>query len=350
MTFMTAVLRNLDIQDFGDWIYFERLMQELGLDPASFSVSVSWAIDCFEKGILTEEDTDGLNLRRGDAELIADIARRVACREGNFGNLLADGLAEAGRKIGKGSESFAPHVKGKPSLLKDPKIQALIWSLGALTSPRGGDWLRLHNVFELAFVPEKIDNYPKFLGKTCEELYEQSVRLIDMPEELKKKIFGDPPKVDMAWIKSTQEKALFGVWTENFVSLFNSLVTCMFGAATQFLMVGFGPTTYSEILRGITGWDMTYDELMQVGERVFNLQRLFNYRLKAWDSAEDTWADKRAYEPAKMGIFKGKAVPWDEILQDYYAVRGWSDKGVPTRTTLNRLGLGKFIGELRIPD
>ncbi len=91
-------------------------------------------------------------------------------------------------------------------------------------------------------------------------LYEQSVRLIDMPEELKKKIFGDPPKVDMAWIKSTQEKALFGVWTENFVSLFNSLVTCMFGAATQFLMVGFGPTAYSEILRGITGWNMTYDE------------------------------------------------------------------------------------------
>ena len=125
MTFMTAVLRNLDIQDFGDWIYFERLMQELGLDPASFSVSVSWAIDCFEKGILTEKDTDGLTLRRGDAELISDIARRVAHREGNFGNLLADGMAEASRKIGKGSESFAPHVKGKPSLLKDPKIQAL---------------------------------------------------------------------------------------------------------------------------------------------------------------------------------------------------------------------------------
>ena len=299
---------------------------------------------------MTEKDTDGLTLRRGDAELIWDIARRVAHREGAFGNLLADGMAEASQKVGKGSESFAPHVKGKPSLLKDPKIQALIWSLGALTSPRGGDWLRLHNVYELAFVPEKIDNYPKFIDRSCEELYEQSVRLVDMPEELKKKIFGDPPKIDMEWIKSTDHKALFAVWSEDFVSLFNSLVTCMFGAATQFLMVGFGPTTYSEILLRITGWNMKYDELMAVGERVFNLQRLFNYRLKGWDSTKDTWTDKRSYEPAKMGIFKGKAVPWDEVLQDYYVVRGWSAEGIPTKAKLTQLKLEKLIGELDIPD
>lgn len=350
MTFMTAVLRNLEIQDFGDWIYFERLMQELGLDPASFSVSVSWAIECFEKGILTEEDTDGLTLRRGDADLVTELARRVALREGSFADLLADGMAEASRKIGGGSEDLAPHVKGKPSLLKDPRIQALIWSLGALTSPRGGDWLRLHNVYELAFVPEKLDTYPKFIDRTCEELYEQSVRLLDMPEELKKKIFGDPPKIDNAWIKSTRGKASFAVWTEDFVSLFNSLVTCMFGAATQFLMVGFGPTIYAEILHKITGWNISYDELMQVGERVFNLQRLFNYRLKGWDSAHDAWADKRAYEPAKMGIYKGNPVPWDEVLQDYYAVRGWSKNGIPTRAGLSRLKLKATIGELDIPD
>lgn len=350
MTFMTAVLRNLEIQDFGEWIYFERLMQELGLDPASFSVCLSWAVDLFEKGILTEKDTEGLTLRRGDADLVAQIAQRVAHREGSFAGLLADGIAEAGRKIGKGSEDLAPHVKGKPSLLKDPKIQALIWSLGALTSPRGGDWLRLHNVYELAFVPEKADNYPKFIDRTCEELYEQTVRLVDMPEELKKKIFGDPPKIDMAWVKNTKDKALFAVWTEDFVSLFNSLVTCMFGAATQFLMVGFGPTTYSEILRKITGWDMPYDELMEVGERVFNLQRLFNYRLKGWDSTQDAWADKRAYEPARMGIFKGNPVPWDEVLQGYYAVRGWSAKGIPTRAKLSQLKLDTMLGEMDIPD
>jgi aldehyde:ferredoxin oxidoreductase len=95
---------------------------------------------------------------------------------------------------------------------------------------------------------------------------------------------------------------------------------------------------------------MTYDELMAVGERVFNLQRLFNYRLKGWDSTNDTWADKRAYEPAKMGIFKGNPVPWNEVLQDYYAVRGWSAKGIPTKAKLTQLKLEKLIGELDIPD
>lgn len=350
MTFMTAILRNLEIQDFGDWIYFERLMQELGLDPASFSVAVSWAVECFEKGILTEKDTDGLTLRRGDADLVFELARKVSERAGTFAGLLADGMAEASARIGKGSEKIAPHVKGKPSLLKDPKIQALIWSLGALTSPRGGDWLRLHNVYELAFVPPKMDSYPKFIGRTCEELYEHTIRLVDMPDELKKEIFGDPPKIDTDWIKSTKGKALFAAWTEDFVSLFNSLVTCMFGAATQFLMVGFGPTTYSEILNEITGWNISYGELMQAGERVFNLQRLFNYRLKGWDSTNDTWTDKRAYEPARMGIFKGTAIPWDEVLQDYYAVRGWSATGIPTRARLGQLKLGGIAGEMSLPD
>ena len=350
MTFLTVCLRNLGIQDFGEWIYFERLVQELGLAPASFSMAFSWAVDCFEKGILTKDDTDGLALKRGDADLIFEVARKVAYREGNLGNLLADGVSEASRKIGKGSESIAPHVKGKAYLQRDPKIQALMWSLGFLTSPRGGDWLRLHNVWELAFLPEKRDTYLKFIGKNCTEMYEEALRLLDMPEDLKKGIFGDPPKVDVGWIKNTKGKALFSVWTENFVSVFNSLVTCMFGAATQFLMVGFGPSTYREILERITGWEMTYDELMEVGERVFNLQRLFNYRLKGWDHKNDTWGDKRVYEPAKMGIYRGKEVPWDDVLQEYYAVRGWSKEGLPTKSKLIELKLEDLAAQMDLPD
>jgi len=330
-------LRNLGIQEFGEWIHYERLLQELGLDPASFSMAYSWAVDCFEGGILTLDDTDGMTLKRGDSDLICELARRIAYRQGKLGNLLADGVAEASQKIGRGSESIDPHVKGKEYIQRDVKVQALMWSLGALTSPRGGDWLRHHNVWELAFMPGKRDAYPKFVGKTCAEIYQDSLKLLDMPEELKKKIFGDSGKVDMEWISGTKGKALFSVWTENLVALFNSLVTCMFGSATMFLMVGFGPTTYSDILNKITGWDTTYDELMKIGERVFNLQRLFNYRLKGWDYKNDTFADKRAYEPAQMGIFKGKVVPWNEVLREYYSIRGWSERGLPTMEKLKKL-------------
>jgi aldehyde:ferredoxin oxidoreductase len=152
--------------------------------------------------------------------------------------------------------------------------------------------------------------------------------------------------VDIEWISGTKGKALFSVWTENLVALFNSLVTCMYGSATMFLMVGFGPTTYSEILNKITGWDTTYDKLMQVGERIFTLQRLFNYRLKGWDHRNDTFADKRAYEPARTGIYKGKVVPWNEALKEYYSIRGWSDRGLPTMEKLKDLkieGLGEGL-------
>ena len=348
MTFLTVCLRNLGIQEFGEWIHYERLLQELGLDPASFSMAFSWAVDCFERGILTLDDTDGMALKRGDAELICELARKIAYREGKLGNLLADGVAEASQKIGKGSEAIAPHVKGKEYIQRDVKIQALMWSLGALTSPRGGDWLRHHNVWELAFMPEKRDTYPKFIGKTCAEVYQESLNLLDMPEELKKKIFGESQKVDMEWVRDTKGKALFSVWTENLVALFNSLVTCMFGSATMFLMVGFGPSTYSEILNKITGWDTTYEELMKVGDRVFNLQRLFNYRLKGWDYRNDTFGDKRAYEPAQMGIFRGKAVPWNDVLKEYYSVRGWSERGLPTKEKLRELQIEDLTNGLEL--
>ncbi|MGA2318566.1 MAG: aldehyde ferredoxin oxidoreductase C-terminal domain-containing protein [Thermodesulfobacteriota bacterium] len=348
MTFLTVCLRNLGIQDFSEWIYYERLMQELGLDPASFSMAYSWAVDCFERGILTLDDTDGITLKRGDSEIICEVARKIAYREGKLGNLLADGVAEASQKIGKGSEAIAPHVKGKEYIQRDVKIQALMWSLGALTSPRGGDWLRHHNVWELVFLPEKKDTYPKFIGKTCVEVYQESLKLLDMPDELKKNIFGDSQKMDMEWIRDTKGKALFSVWTENLVALFNSLVTCMFGSATMFLMVGFGPTTYSEILNKITGWNTTYEELMKVGDRVFNLQRLFNYRLKGWDYRNDTFGDKRAYEPAQIGIFKGKVVPWDEVLKEYYSIRGWSERGLPTKEKLRELQIEDLANGLEL--
>ncbi|MBI5445426.1 MAG: 4Fe-4S dicluster domain-containing protein [Deltaproteobacteria bacterium] len=339
MAFLTAALRNLGIEDFGEWIYFERLTQELGLDPASFSVAVAWAVECFERGFLTLEETDGVALRRGDPEQVALLAGRVARREGRLGDLLADGVAEARRRLGKDGAPEASCVKGKPSLLKDSNPQALIWAFGALTSPRGGDWLRLHNVWELAFAPEGRDRYPQFLGVDCAEVYRASIEVLDMPAELKARIFGDPPKVDLAWVRNTEGKALFSLWSENLVCLFNCLAACMFGSAAQYLMVGFGPTTYSELLNRITGWDTSAGELLEVGERVFTLQRLFNHRLLGWDGRSDAWSAREGYEPAKAGLFRGRTVPWNELLREYYELRGWSPDGLPTAERLDALGL-----------
>jgi len=340
MTFITVGLRNIGIQDPDVWIYFERLIQELGLDPASFTMAYSYAVDLFVNGILTVEDTDGIELKRGDDEQIWEVSRRTAMREGKLGNLLADGVAEMAKKLGPEAEAIMPQtVKNKPSIQRDAKLQALIWSFGALTSARGGDWLRLHNVWELAFLPENRDTYPEYIGMTNLELYERCLELLDMPDETKKKIFGDPPKVDRDWVKGLEGKALFAKWSEDFVSLFNTLVTCMFGAATQFMMVGFGPSTYADILNKITGWDVSYDELMQVGERVLNLQRAYNNKVKGWDVKDDRFAGKLAYEEGEVGIYRGKTVPWDEILKEYYTLRGWSPEGIPSKEKLAELSI-----------
>jgi len=351
MTFLTTGLRNLGIDKFNDWIYYERLMQELALDPASFSMAYSYAVDLFVKGILTTADTDGLVLKRGDPELLWDVARRTAYREGQLGNLLADGVADMAKKLGKEAEKIMPQtVKGKPSIQRDAKLQALMWSFGALTSNRGGDWLRLHNTWELAFLPENRDTYPKYIGKTNLEMYKDALEKLDMPIELKKQIFGDPPVVNADWVKGVYGKALFSKWTEDFVSLFNNVVHCMFGAATEFMMVAFGPSTYAECLNKITGWNVTYPELMAIGERSWNLQRLFNYRLKGWTVKDDRFAGELPFQPGEVGIYRGKQVPWDTTLQEYYALRGWSKEGIPTKAKLIELKLGDVLKEVTVPD
>ncbi len=349
MTYITTSLRNLGFENFDDWVYYERLTQELGLDPASFSMAFSYAVDLYMKGILTTETTDGLVMRRADPELVWEVARKVAHRQGKFGNLLADGVAKMARALGPEAEAMMPQtVKDKPSIQRDSKLQALMWSFGALTNPRGGDWLRVHNVWELAFLPENRDTYPQYLGMTNTQLYARCMELLDMPMDLKKKIFGDPPVTDVNWIRGTAGKALFNIWTENFVGLFNDLVTCMFGAATQFMMIGFGPTAYAEILSKITGWDVTYDELMKVGERTITLERLFNYRNKGWDVKADRFQDKAAYEPGTVGIYRNKIVPWDTVLKEYYQIRGWTPEGIPTKAKLKELKLDDAAAELKL--
>ena len=350
MTYLTTITRNLGIYDFNEWMYFERFNQELGLDPASFTQTYSFLVDCFERGLLDPKDTDGITLKRGDGDMAWDAMRRAAYREGALGNLLADGIEAASLKIGGEAANLAPHVRGKASLQRDSTLQALIWSVGYLTSSRGGDWLRTHNSWELSFLPEDRDLFPKYVGKTNIQMYADALRQLEMPEDEKKAIFGDPPLTNPEWITGTKGKARFLKWTDEFVGLFNSMVACMYGSATQLMLDGYGPMTYANILSKITGWDLDYYEVMKVGERVINLQRALNYKWKGWDSKDDRFHDKRAYEPAKVGVWKGKLVPWEPMLKEWYELRGWSENGLPTKRKMKELGMESLAKEINLPD
>ena len=124
----------------------------------------------------------------------------------------------------------------------------------------------------------------------------------------------------------------------------------MYSGGTHWFLVGTGPTIWAEVLNKITGWDTTPEELMKVGERISNLQRLFNYRLMGWDYQNDAWADKRVYEPAESGVYRGREVPWDNTLQEYYSIRGWSKEGIPTEAKIRDLKLDKLVGGLKLPE
>ncbi|OGO22635.1 MAG: hypothetical protein A2Z28_08230 [Chloroflexi bacterium RBG_16_51_9] len=92
---------------------------------------------------------------------------------------------------------------------------------------------------------------------------------------------------------------------------------------------------------------------MAVGERAWNLQRLFNYRLKGWDVKDDKFAGELPFQPGEVGIYRGKMVPWDVTLQEYYAIRGWSKEGIPTRSKLTQLKLTNELKEMngvKVPD
>lgn len=129
----------LDLDDPAASIRYHLMLNELGLDGDMCSTSLAWAFECFEKGLLSKGDCDGLNLRWGDGEAILAMQQKLAYREG-IGDFLADGVKESARKLGKGSEFWATHIKGQDSV--DPYRAAKGWGFGVAISPVGGRHLR----------------------------------------------------------------------------------------------------------------------------------------------------------------------------------------------------------------
>jgi aldehyde:ferredoxin oxidoreductase len=88
---------------------------------------------------------------------------------------------------------------------------------------------------------------------------------------------------------------------------------------------------------------------MEVGERSLNLMRLYNYKIKGWDAKDDRFAGKLAYEEGEVGIYKGKIVPWDDILQEYYKLRGWTPRGLPAKERLTELKMDSVLANVELP-
>ena len=270
------------------------------MDTISTGVSVAFAMECFEEGLLTPEHTDGLELRFGSAEAMVAAVERIARREGRLGELLAGGVARAAERLGGRARELAMHVKGQEVPMHEPRLKAGL-GLGYEVSPTGAD--HCHNIHDT--------------------IYTKSVKSV-MPLGILEPLPADdlsPAKVRLFHYKVSWQHFL------------DSAVMCYFTPWDMLQVV--------DMVRAVTGWNASLWELVKVGERAAVLARLFNLA-RGIDASQDRLPE-RFFQAFGGGPLEGVAVD-REVLERarrlYYAMAGWDEGGVPTPAKLHELDLG----------
>jgi len=278
-----------------------------GLDSISTGVTIGFAMECFEKGILTEEDTGGLDLRFGNKDAALKVIELIAKREG-LGDLLALGTHRAAARIGKGAIELAMQVRGQEIPMHEPRLKYAL-GIGYALSPTGAD--HCHNMHDTL--------YEKAGSRAMAELHGLGI-LDPLP-------FNDlsPEKIHMFW------------HITNLRTFCNVAVICQF--------VPWSIIQLEDLVRAATGWNTTAVEILAAGERANILARIFNLREGLDVSAEKL--PKRFFQPFGSGPLAGKAADpkvWEEAKRTAYRMAGWTEEGVPTPECLARLSIS-WAGE-----
>lgn len=278
------------------------LCNDYGLDTISTGGTIGFAIECYEKEILTKSGTDGLELRFGDPDIVIELIHKIAKREG-FGDFLAEGTRRIAQKLDKGSERFAMNVKGLELPAYDSRA-VQITGLAYAVANRGGDHVT-------AYIQG-----PTFLD----------IPFLCIPDsQIKDPLVADPGEVHIL------------VELENVMTALDTLGACKF--------MGFCVSSdeWVELVAHCLGHDFTYDDLVRIGERAYNLARVFNVR-EGVTRADDTLPPRLLEEPLPEGPAAGKVnenLP--AMLDKYYELRGWDKStGKPTPEKLKELGLEEY--------
>jgi len=277
------------------------LCQRYGLDTISVGATIAFAMECFEKEILTKKDTGGMELNFGDSNAMLQTIGMIARREG-IGDLLAEGVKRAGETLGPDAEKLAVHVKGLEVPMHEPRLKRAL-GLGYATSPTGAD--HVHNIHDTALD----DNMLRDM---------KSMGVLDpVPVE----DFG-PAKVRLFRYFSTLRH------------LFNCMVLCI-----------FPPWSYEqkvELVNAVTGWNTTAFELWKVGDRALNMTRAYNFR--EGFTAKDDWLPDRFFHSHNVGALSKTAVDPEQLRNArriYYVMSGWDEEtGAPSRVKLEELDVG----------
>jgi aldehyde:ferredoxin oxidoreductase len=258
----------------------------LGFDPISAGVTIACGMELFEKGIISTKEV-GRSLNFGDADAMLEMIRAIGYREG-FGNALAEGSYRLAEKYGHPELSMT--VKKQEFPAYDGR-GAQGMGLEYATSNRGACHVRGY---------------------------------MTSPE-----ILGSPQKLDPF---ETEEKAGWLKTFQDLTAVVDSVGMCLFNT------FALGGPEVLEYLKAATGIEMSLDELMKTGERIWNLERLFNFKA-GLTGKDDRLPDRLLKEPISSGPAKGRVVELAKMLPEYYELRGWDKEGQPTKARLKELGL-----------
>jgi len=281
------------------------LCNRLGIDTISTGQAIAFAMECYEKGLITE--TGGVDLTWGNPDAIVRICELIGKKEG-LGEVLGEGVLMAAKKIGKGSEKFAIHVKGLEFPEHNPrKFKSM--GVAYATSNVGAN----HN-------------------RGSPMLVERNLLSPELP-------WKEPVDGFIAKDKGRMTKVY-----QDICCAVDSLGICKF-------MVFWGKLPLRilvEYYNAITGWDITFEDLMKAGERIWNLQRAFNIRMGT-SRKDDTLPDRFLKESVNEGPAKGQIVELETMLAEFYNERGLDQNGKPSKDKLLELGLD-WVAEKLYPD
>ena len=286
----------VDVADPNAVIRATSLCDELGMDTISAGVTVAWAMECFERGLLDQADAGGVNVRFGDAEALLATLRMIGDRRG-IGHMLGEGTQIAARTVGQASADWAMHVKGLEMPGYEPRSLKTM-ALALAVSTRGA----CHN--------------------------RSSAYEADFSSRVDRLAVDD-------------ERGHITMAGEDFSAVLDSLIWC------KFLRKAFDDfyEESAQIYEHVTGWSMTADQLRQAGERINNLKKLFNVR-EGWVRDDDTLPPRVFQEELPSGVVEGVGLTRDDLdrmIGSYYRARGWTEQGLVPRDKLQELELEEAL-------
>ena len=292
---------------------------KMGIDVDVVGGAIAWAMECYDRGLLTKEDTGGLEIKWGDEEMILKLLRMMSYREG-FGDLLAEGAARAAELFGHNTDYYAMHVKKQDlyELLRSSNG----WCLGTVTATRGGGHTQG--------------------APTCEQ------SSTEMDDAVARRVFGIPAKLALD-PAAYDGKAKLVYYHEILHRMCNSFGVCLFNTVhwdVEFMNL----EDLADIISAAVGYEITVKDMEKAAMRQLNMEKAFNLRFTDFDRKDDYPPLREMKEPISSGSRKGWKIDpekFDKMLDEYYIMHGWdTETSYPTRANLEALGLSKVADDL----